>query len=273
MSVRRAIVEAAGRLAAVSDTPRLDAELLMAHALLVSREALLLKYMDAAAPEGFASLINRRMASEPVAYITGTRDFWTLSLRVTPDVLVPRPDTETLIEAAVARIAPNSAPRFLDLGTGSGALLLAALDQWPQGWGVGVDRSEAAARVAADNARQLGFGDRAAFVIGDWASAISGTFDGIFCNPPYIKDAAPLPLDVAEYEPASALFAGADGLADYRRIIPQLPDLLALHGCAFLETGYDQAQDVAGLAMAQGMMAEVQRDLAGQERCVILKLR
>lgn len=272
MTIRQTLTAAAARLAAVSDTPRLDAELLMAHAAGVSRDTMLLGLLDTEAPEAFDGLVERRMRSEPIAYITGTRDFWTLELHVTPDVLIPRPDTETLIEAAVECLAPDAAPRILDLGTGSGALLLAALDQWPKGWGVGVDRSAAAARVAQANARRLGLAGRAQFVIGDWAQMISTHFDAIFCNPPYIEKAAPLPPDVAEYEPASALFAGTDGLSDYRRLIPQLPDLLALHGHAFIEVGLGQAPAVIAEGVRHGLKARLRSDLAGRERCVILHL-
>ncbi len=270
MRVRDAVVQAANRLAPVSDTPRLDAELLMARALGLSREAMILGHFDSAAPAAFSELVERRLRSEPVAYITGTRDFWTLELQVTADVLIPRPDTETLIEAAIERLGTRESPRFLDLGTGSGALLLAGLDEWPGAWGVGIDRSAQAVGVAAANARRLGLAGRASFIVGDWGAALSGNFDGIFCNPPYIKAAAPLPPDVAEFEPASALFAGADGLSDYRRIIPQLADLLALQGFAFIETGDDQARAVADMGIRHGLAVDVRQDLAGRDRCVIL---
>ena len=270
MTVREAIADAARRLRDVSGTPRLDAELLMAHALGDSRDMVLLRRLDDPVPAGFETLVARRLKSEPVAYITGTRAFWTLELAVTPAVLIPRPDSETLIEAAIAQLGASPAPRLLDLGTGSGALLLAALDHWPDAWGVGVDRSVAAAHVANGNARRLGMDDRAAFVIGDWDAPISGRFDGIFCNPPYIGEAEALPRDVAGYEPASALFAGPDGLDDYRRIIPRLPLLLSEGGRAFVETGADQARAVCALGQRYGLHAFVRRDLAGRERCVIL---
>lgn len=269
--IRAALAKAAARLADVSGTPRLDAELLMAHTLGISREGLLLGHMDDAPPAAFSALLARRLAYEPVAYITGTRDFWTIELHVTPDVLIPRPDSETLIEAAVESLPREGALRFLDLGTGSGALLLAALDQWLESTGVGVDCSAAALAVASENARRLGLGDRAAFVRCDWAQPLSGRFHGIFCNPPYIESTARLPRDVADYEPAGALFAGADGLDDYRRLIPQLPALLAPAGRAFLEIGSAHAGRVIEIAAAAGLEGTTRRDMAGLDRCIILQ--
>ena len=140
--MRAALAAATRRLAAVSDTPRLDAELLMAHALGTTREQLLLRHLDDSAPATFASLIDRRLTHEPVAYITGTRDFWTISLTVGPGVLIPRPDSETLIEAAVEHFAGRAPATILDLGTGPGTLLLAALAEWPDAYGLGIDESD-----------------------------------------------------------------------------------------------------------------------------------
>ena len=183
--VRAALAEGARSLASFSDTPRLDAELLMAHALGISRDDLLLKHLDAAAPEAFASLIERRLAHEPVAYLIGTRAFWTIALRVGPGVLVPRPDSETLIEAAVAHFAGRAPASILDLGTGPGTLLLAALAEWPGARGLGIDASAEALVYARRNAGDLGMADRAAFAHGDWAEGIDGRFDLILANPPY----------------------------------------------------------------------------------------
>lgn len=261
------MAEAAARLS--GDTPRLDAELLLAHLLGVDRGTLLLRRLDeeidAAA---FEALIARRIAGEPVAYITGEREFWSLPFRVTSDVLIPRPDSETIIEAALEAAGP--APRVLDLGTGSGCLLLAVLSERPGGWGVGVDRSEAAAQVAAGNARRLGLADRTAFLVGDWAAAIDSRFDIVLSNPPYIGDDEPLPRDVAAFEPGSALFAGPDGLDDYRRIVPRLPKLLAENGRAHLEIGSTQADLVVALGREAGLSADVRLDLARRPRCVTL---
>ncbi|WP_414900645.1 peptide chain release factor N(5)-glutamine methyltransferase [Sphingomonas flavalba] len=264
-----ALRDAARRLAAVSDTPRLDAELLLAHALGISRERLLLAGADAP-PPGFAGLVARRLAHEPVAYITGTRAFWTIELAVGPGVLVPRPDSETLLAAALAHFGESGPASVLDLGTGSGALLLAALDQWPAARGLGVDRSDAALAVARGNAARLGLADRAEFVAGDWAAAIDRRFDLVLCNPPYVEADAALSPDVSLYEPATALFAGPDGLDAYRVLMPQLVRLIAAGGIAAVEIGATQAGAVAALAAAAGLPATCHRDLAGRDRCLVL---
>lgn len=247
---------------------RFDAEVLLAHMIGVDRSALFLdpgRLVDGAA---FALLVDRRAACEPVAYITGHREFWSLDLLVTPATLIPRPDSETLIEAAVAAVeAPAT---ILDLGTGSGALLLAALTEWPAALGLGVDASAAALAVAAENAARLGLAARAEFRLGNWGQGLARRFDLVLCNPPYVETAAVLAADVREYEPASALFAGADGLDDYRVIVPQLPALLNPGGVAVLEIGSDQAAAVSALACEQGFAVSVRRDLGGHARCLVL---
>jgi len=266
-----ALREAAARLAAVSDTPRLDAELLMAHALGVERPALLLDPARYAVPVDFDALIERRMAHEPVAYIVGYRDFWTIRLKVGPGVLIPRPDSETLIEAALSRIGNRGAPlRLLDLGTGPGTLLLALLSEFPEAVGLGVDASPAALALAGENARALGLADRAVFREGDWAVDVAGDFDLVLCNPPYIADSEELMRDVADHEPTGALFAGADGLDDYRRIIPDLPRLLAPGGLAVLEIGHRQRISVSELAEAAGFAVACRQDLGGRDRALLL---
>ena len=269
MTVRQAITAAAARFSS-SATPRLDAELLMAHALGTTREGMLLCRLDDPAPSGFAALANRRAACEPVAYITGIRAFWTIDLAVGPGVLIPRADTETLMEAAVAHFAGSPGPRtVLDLGTGSGALLLAALAEWPETRGVGIDASDAALAIAGDNARRLGFADRAAIRWGDWAGT-GKAYDLILCNPPYVADGATLPDEVARYEPASALFAGPDGLDDYRLIAPVLGPQIAPGGVACIEIGADQGTSAAALFRDQGLLVAVRRDLAGRDRCLVV---
>ena len=260
-------------LSATSDTPRLDAELLMAHALGIDRQALLLDSSRYEVPESFVQLVARRMGSEPIAYIVGYRDFWTIRLELGPGVLIPRPDSETLIEAAIALARGREAdwPRtILDLGTGPGTLLLAALDAFRGATGLGVDASEQALAYARDNAEALGFAARTTFRAGDWAAGLDGAFDLILCNPPYISDDEALMPDVADHEPAEALFAGADGLDDYRRIIPDLPRLLAPGGAAILEIGHQQRISVSQLAEAAGFAVACRRDIGGRDRALVL---
>ncbi|TGX55210.1 peptide chain release factor N(5)-glutamine methyltransferase [Sphingomonas gei] len=268
--IRVALAEAAQRLSAVTDTPRLDAELLMAHALGIPRQDLLLRHLDDAVPATFEPLVQRRLTHEPIAYITGTRAFWTIELQVGPGALIPRPDSETLIETAIDYFDERAPTRILDLGTGPGTLLLAALDQWPEARGIGVDSSERALEYGRSNADRLGMGHRAEFRLGDWALGIDGQFDLILANPPYIGTQEQLPAEVRDHEPASALFAGVDGLDDYRRIIPALPDLLLPGGAALLEIGWTQAKAVSALGLRSGLLPAVHSDLGGRPRVVLL---
>lgn len=268
--VKQALRDAAQRLAGVSDTPRLDAELLMAHALDVERQALLLDPSRFAVPAGFASLVERRLGYEPVAYIVGYRDFWTIRLAVGPGVLIPRPDSEALIEGAIGHFGARAPAHILDLGTGPGTLLLAALCEWPGATGVGVDTSDVALGYARANADALDVGGRAEFRLGDWGQGVDGPFDLILCNPPYIGDSEKLMPDVADHEPAGALFAGSDGLDDYRRIIPDLPRLLAPGGVAILEIGATQHISVCDLAEAAGFKVACRQDLGGRDRALLL---
>jgi len=258
------------QLAAISDTPRLDAELLMAHALGIPRDKLLMWGMERAVPPEFAPLLARRMCHEPVAYIIGTKAFWSIDLAVTPDVLIPRPDSETLIAAAVAHFGSAGPRTVLDLGTGSGALLLAALAEWPRTKGMGIDASPAALAVAHNNADHLGLSDRARFQLGDWGIGLDERFDLILCNPPYIEANAALAPNVTDYEPHSALFAGADGLDDYRRLLPQLHSLLVQGGIACLEIGHRQREAVTALGLAEGFTVACHQDLGGRDRCLVL---
>lgn len=267
--VGAALAEAAARLAATSDSARIDAEWLMAHALGVSRADLLLRHMRDPVPPGFAALVERRMAHEPVAYITGRQGFWGLDFAVSPAVLIPRADSETLVALALQGPAPA---QVLDLGTGSGALLLAVLHDTPGASGVGIDRSAAALDVAAANARALGLEHRARFDLRDWTQGPwaegLGQFDCVLANPPYVESGAALDPDVAAHEPHGALFAGADGLDDYRVLVPQLPALIAPGGRALVEIGWQQGDAVCALARAAGMAARVHPDLAGRARVV-----
>jgi release factor glutamine methyltransferase len=186
-------------------------------------------------------------------------------------VLIPRPDSETLLEAAVAHFGRAGPATVLDLGTGPGTLLLAALDQSPEARGLGVDASEAALAYARRNAVRLGLAERAELRLGDWGAGVTDEFDLILCNPPYVEAAAQLPRDVAEWEPHEALFAAGDGLSEYRRLAPQIPRLLAPGGIACVELGAGQADAVAALFEAQGLRSATRSDLAGHLRCLTLR--
>jgi len=267
----RALADAARQLAAVSDTARLDAEVLMADALGIERDRLLLAPPDGAVPPRFAAMIARRAAGEPVAYITGRRAFWNIELGVGPGALIPRPDSEVLIASAIEHFQGREGPRrILDLGTGPGTLLLAALDVWPLATGVGIDSSAEALDFARANADRLGLAPRAELRLGDWAGGLAERFDLILCNPPYIADAAELGPGVAEHEPAEALFAGAEGLDAYRVLAPQLSGLLAPGGLAAVEIGSDQADRVAALLTRDGLGCALARDLAARPRALLL---
>jgi release factor glutamine methyltransferase len=270
MTVRERLSRAARRLEAHSDTARLDAELLMAEALGVSREKMLLSKLDEDAPPGLEPLLARREAGEPVAYILGRRDFWTITLEVGPGVLVPRPETETLIEAALGHFAGRALGRVLDLGTGPGTLLLAALSQWPEATGLGIDASEEALAYARRNAARLGLAARAELRQGDWLDGVAGTFDLILCNPPYVEAGAELPRDIASWEPGAALFAEADGLSEYRRLAPALRPHLAPGGLACFEIGAGQEAAVRALFESRGLTVRAHADLAGIARCLAL---
>ena len=270
-AIARALSRATQQLSATSDTPRLDAELLMAHALGIERDALLLSRQDGVVPAVYPSFIERRRVGEPVAYITGRRAFWNIELEVGPGALIPRPDSETLIVAAIEHFAGSAGPkRILDLGTGPGTLLLAALDQWPRATGLGIDSSEAALGYARANARRLGLASRAQFRLGDWARGVSETFDLVLINPPYVADSAELAREVAEHEPAEALFAGSEGLDEYRRLSPEVGRLIASGGLAAIEIGHDQAEAVREMLEAEGLKPRLARDLAGRPRAMLI---
>lgn len=275
--VAEGLRDAAQRLAAVSDTPRLDAELLMAGALGVTRSDLLIRHTSSLLPAGFADNLARRLRHEPVAQILGVQEFHGLEFIVTADVLIPRGDSETLIEAARSSLAAKPPARILDLGTGSGALLCAALALWPGARGIGTDRSLAALAVAAANAGRLGLAPRARLRHADWdapgwAEGL-GRFDLILANPPYVERGAALDRQVHRYEPAGALFAGPEGLDAYALLIPQLPALLTPNGIALVEIGATQAGAVTALAEAAGLSATLHHDLGARPRGLELALK
>jgi release factor glutamine methyltransferase len=269
--IDRALADAARQLSATSDTARLDAELLMAEALHIDRDRLILSPPNRDVPERFWPMVERRARGEPIAYITGRRAFWNIDLHVGPGVLVPRPDSEVLIASAIEHFSRERGPkRILDLGTGPGTLLLAALDIWPEATGVGVDVSRHALSYASANARRLGFEPRAKLRLGDWAQGIDERFDLILCNPPYVADDAELGPGVREFEPDEALFAGEQGLDAYRALGPQLPRLLEQSGLAAVEIGPEQGSAVTALLARDGLRARVANDFADRPRAVLL---
>jgi release factor glutamine methyltransferase len=276
LSVAHALREGAARLAAAGvDSARREARLLLAHALGVQPAELLVRDMPVPTG-GFDALVARRAAREPLALITGRKDFWSLTFAVSHDTLVPRADSETLIDAALAVLpARDAVRRVLDLGTGTGCLLLAALHEFPAAFGIGVDRVPSASALAHRNAVTLGLAGRARFLCGDWATALAAQFDLVLCNPPYVPaaEATTLMPEVALHEPASALFGGTDGLDAYRAIIPALPEVLAPGGVAILEIGDGQAPAVAAQAEARGFAAVPRADLAGIARALVLRPR
>jgi release factor glutamine methyltransferase len=219
----------------------------------------------------------QRMAGEPIARIIGIKEFWGLPLQLSPATLVPRPDTETVVEAALemlrAQSMCDSPLRIADLGTGSGAILLALLSELPNAFGIGTDISEAALRTARDNARQLGLAGRTGFVACDYAAALCGGFDLMVSNPPYIRsaDIAALDAEVRDHDPQRALDGGADGLDAYRLIAPEAARRLAPGGALVMEVGQGQSGDVEGLLSAAGLTpADAPKtDLAGIRRAVL----
>jgi len=258
------------------DTPDLDARLLVGHALGLDHGALTAasaRLLTPAETEKLDAVLERRLAHEPVARIRGCKEFWSLPLAVTADVLVPRPETETLVEAALALVPRDRALRIADLGTGSGAILLALLSELPAALGIGTDRSARALRVAQRNARALGLSGRAAFVVGNFADAIAGGCDLVVANPPYIPtdDIATLAPDVRDFDPRLALDGGRDGLAAYRAIAADAARALAPGGWLALEIGIGQAAAVTALLAEHGLAVPLapRRDLAGHARVVI----
>lgn len=264
------------REAGIEDA-RWEARVLLAHALDSSTEALLREPRAEVAPEGagrFLALLDRRAAREPMAQVIGHVGFWTIELEVGPQTLIPRADSESLIEALLAaEITPEC---ILDLGTGTGCLLLAALAEFPQAQGVGIDLVPEAAGLARRNAARNGLQGRANFLAGHWADAIFGRFDAILSNPPYIESGviAGLMPEVSRHEPASALDGGTDGLDAYRAILSQLPRLLTPRGIAVLELGEGQGPAVSALAEAAGLCVRGGReDLGGITRALLLELQ
>lgn len=279
ITLGRALDDAARTLDAVGiEAPRGDARLLLAHAAGVTLTALTTDPGRALTPDAasrFAGLVRRRRAREPVSHLLGKREFWSRDFIVGPAVLDPRPDSETLIEAALEFLPAGSAAGVLDLGVGSGCLLLTLLAERPRARGLGVDLSPAAIEVARQNAARLGVADRASFCVGDWGAAVGGRFELILCNPPYIASGALATLapEIALHEPRLALDGGPDGYAAYRAIAGQTARLLAPGGIMLVEAGLGQLADIIDIFSTEGCRLVAQtRDLGGVARCAALDI-
>lgn len=272
------VARLAERLAAAGiAAPRREARLLVAHAVGLAPLRLVTdpgRVVTAAEAAAIAEMAGRRARREPLARIVGTREFWSLEFRLSPATLDPRPDSETLVQALLDAQPDRARPlRLLDLGTGSGCLLVALLAELPAAWGIGVDLAPEAAATARANAARLGFADRARFVAGDWGQALRGGFDAIAVNPPYIEDAAIASLEpeVANWEPRLALAGGPDGLDPLRRLAPEVFRLLVPGGRAAIEVGAGQSAPAGKIVAAAGLdLLELRRDLAGIERCLVV---
>jgi len=276
VSVADALRAAAARLHHIADNPRLEARLLLAHALGVTLADLIRDPDKAVDIRDLEHLLRRREAREPIALILGRREFWSLDFLVSGVTLIPRPESETLIEAALTVFAARPPPiRILDLGTGTGCLLLALLREFPGAFGVGVDISADATRLARCNAKRLGLADRSAFGCTDWTNALWGEFDLIVSNPPYVatSDITCLMPEVAGYEPRRALDGGVDGYDAYRLILPKVGEILKADGAAIFEVGAMQSRFVSCLAREHGFSALSRSDLAGIERAIVLVRR
>jgi release factor glutamine methyltransferase len=273
------LLRAAATLASVSiETSRLDSRLLLSHATGEPVERLVAwpeRAVSDREADAFAALVRRRIGREPLAQIVGQREFWSLPFLTTRDTLTPRPDSEAVIEAVLRLIPDRKSPlRVLDLGTGTGCLLLALLSEYPSATGVGTDLSAAAAHVAVANADALGFADRSTILVTPWDDAVAGTFDLIVSNPPYIATAEldGLAPEVRRFEPRLALDGGVDGLAAYRALAPRLSARLRRGGHAVLEVGVGQAGAVEIILQTAGLATRArQRDLAGVDRCTVVQ--
>jgi release factor glutamine methyltransferase len=253
------------------DNPRREARLLFAHALAISRDKTLTATATLQEAARFGGFVARRAAREPFSYITGRKEFWSLDFEVGPGVLVPRPDTETLIEEALRLVPDRSMPlKIADLGTGSGAILIAALTEFPNATGIGFEASPEAFGWASDNAGRLAPG-RAEIRLAEWDKA-EGPFDLVFSNPPYIvsNEIESLEPEVSCFEPRAALDGGPDGLAAYRSLTELLPGILKIGGHALLEIGFGQAQAMENLFPSLEFL-RIAPDFSGVPRCVILR--
>ena len=279
VSIRDILTQATQQLTAAGvDTAALDSRLLLEAAAGLSREQILLRSdseLDATALARFNAFVARRTQREPVSHILGHKEFWGLDFKVSRDTLTPRPDSETLIEWVIRRFPDRTHPlKLLDLGTGTGCLILALLSEYSQAAGVGIDLSDQALAIASENAQRLGFNERVRFEKGDWTEGLEGSFDLVVSNPPYIEDAEieRLAPEVARYEPMLALSGGGDGMKDYRRIAKGIGRLLKPEGMVAVEIGEGQTNAVSEVFSQAGFeRLEVARDLAGIERVLAFK--
>lgn len=279
LSLGEALRWGAERLA-LSDTAQLDSRVLLKVALGLDDALLIVegaRRLAGAEAARFAAMIARRAAGEPIAYITGVREFWSLEIAVEPGVLVPRADSETLIAAVVARREKSQALTILDLGCGSGALLCALLTEFPAAAGVGVDIDMHAVALTERNLRRLGLAARARALAGDWTAPLDGRFDVVISNPPYVAESerGRLPHEVEAFEDPRALFAGPDGLDAFRQLAGLLPAVVAPAGLVVLEIGHDQGASAETLLAPAfpGGRTNLAPDLAGRDRALIIDLR
>lgn len=276
VTIRRAFIEAVERLSGAGvGAARLDARLLLCRATGLSTAELLgqdTRLLDDEQEACLEDLLRRRLSREPVARIFGEQEFWSLLFTLSPATLIPRPDTETVVEAVLHRVKQRSNPiHILDLGTGSGCLLLSLLHELPSAHGLGADLSMECLITARDNAERLGVGRRANFIRADWADGVAGAFDIVISNPPYIAEdeISGLEAEVSSSDPRLALAGGVDGHDAYRRIGAALPSLLSDDGLAFLEIGYGALEPITAILEKQGLhVLEVRVDLAGVPRCI-----
>ncbi len=259
------------------ETASMDARILLQEVLGVTREQLLTDNELALSPRQnttYQELVEKRTRRQPVAQLTGKREFWGLTFKVTQDTLDPRPDSETLIEAILAKFPNREAPlRVLDLGTGTGCLLLTVLSEYANAQGTGVDICTGALQVARENALNLGLANRAHFLSSCWGEKVEGTYDLVISNPPYIPSSTipSLAPEVSQWEPKLALDGGEDGMNCYRAIVPQLQTLLSPEGLAVFEIGIGQAKELENVASSHGLkVAGTKDDMAYITRCVLI---
>ncbi|MEC9022780.1 MAG: peptide chain release factor N(5)-glutamine methyltransferase [Pseudomonadota bacterium] len=262
------------------EKPRFEARILLAHVLGIKPLDLIsdpYKKCSRKQTHQFESLVNQRARRVPISHLLGRREFWSLNFQITRDVLDPRPDSETIVAEALKRFPMRSDPlSVLDIGVGSGCLLLSVLHERPQASGLGTDVSQAAIDISALNASRLGLADRAEFECKSWVRGIKKKFDLILCNPPYIATSKIelLEMEVRAYEPRLALDGGWDGLVAYRELIPELCKILNRKGIVIIEIGLGQALDVISLAAECGLTTLAQpKDLSGHIRCLVLGLQ